>query len=113
MADFENCDGGIQYVKNAIERLKKEYNGKHAWHCICECYDSTILKDGIEVWINKYDGENGEFKAIPILSYNHLKDYPFDSDSDYVSIECNGRCPICYRWLNGTKECKSNEMNEI
>lgn len=97
----ESKDGQFKKVEKVINRLKEK---KGQFNCICECGDATLTKEGFEIWINRYSGEDGLLKAI-----SNWKRYK----GLYVTMECNGVCPICGRRFEETEERKTNGFERV
>jgi len=59
-----NCRSGSDWGHKIIDRLSAEYP-KGKFHCICQCHDSTLLKEEAEIWQNmdmiKIYANNGRY----------------------------------------------------
>lgn len=90
----------VPWAVAILDRLKEEYHAGRC-HCICECYDTTIVREGAEVWQNYYSIEVADNDG-GILGMNKFVVFYAD------------HCPICGRPLpTPDGGSKSNGLKEI
>ena len=91
----------VSWALSILERFKKKYIAGEC-HCICECHDTTIVKEGAEVWQNHNSikiADNDDPWALGLHKY-----VVFETDT----------CPVCGGDLptaDGGSE--SNGMNVV
>lgn len=90
----------VPWAVAILDRFKKEYQAGRC-HCICECHDSTIVKEHAEVWQN--------YTSIEVA----------DNDGAFLGMHkfvvfLADHCPICGRPLpTPDGGSKSNGFKEI